>query len=390
MSDTPYLPPVDLAGIVAQKSEAIQARVLDRLRRWVEHETPTGDEPACIALAVDIASVLGSVGAEVEMVDAPGFGRHVVARIAGREAELEPVLVIGHLDTVYPRGTLTDRPFRIIGDRAEGPGVYDMKSGLATLAEALMLMHEIGSAPRRPVTILVTCDEEIGSETSRELIEMRAKGAAAALVLEPSLADGAAKTQRKGVAIYRVLAHGRAAHAGLEPEKGVSAILELTRQIANIWTLERPELGTMINVGVIGGGTASNVVPAEAWAEIDVRFTTTDEARRIDQAIRALEPALPGAQISIEGGINRPPFERTDEVVRLYNHARLLASEIGFELGEGGAGGASDGNFTAALGVPTLDGLGPLGGRPHSTEEFIVISDLTRRVALYGRLLETL
>ena len=326
----------------------------------------------------------------METVDAPGWGRHVVARLPGREAGLDPIVVLGHLDTVHKRGTITRQPFRIVDGRAEGPGIYDMKAGLAVLAEAAILLRETGSMARRPVTIIMTCDEEVGSETSRVLIESLARGAAATLVLEPSLSDGAAKTRRKGVAIYRVTAHGRASHAGLEPEKGVSAILELTRQIADLWTLEKPEIGTTINVGLISGGTASNVVPAEAWAEIDVRFTTDDEARRIDDAVNALRPALPGARLTIEGGVNRPPFERTDEVVRLYHHARELAAEIGFELGEGGAGGASDGNFTAALGVPTLDGLGPLGGGAHSTEEHVVIADLTRRAAFYGRLLETL
>mgnify|MGYP001184926959 CR=1 FL=1 len=379
-----------VARVVAEKAEAVERRVLDRLRRWVEHETPSGDEPACIALATDIASVFSGAGAEVETVDAPGWGRHVVARLPGREAGLDPIVVLGHLDTVHKRGTITRQPFRIVDGRAEGPGIYDMKAGLAVLAEAAILLRETGSMARRPVTIVMTCDEEVGSETSRVLIESLARGAAATLVLEPSLSDGAAKTRRKGVAIYRVTAHGRASHAGLEPEKGVSAILELTRQIADLWTLEKPEIGTTINVGLISGGTASNVVPAEAWAEIDVRFTTDDEARRIDDAVNALRPALPGARLTIEGGVNRPPFERTDEVVRLYHHARELAAEIGFELGEGGAGGASDGNFTAALGVPTLDGLGPLGGGAHSTEEHVVIADLTRRAAFYGRLLETL
>ncbi|HEX7119907.1 MAG TPA: M20 family metallopeptidase [Longimicrobiales bacterium] len=368
----------------------IEARILDRLRAWVEHETPSGDASACAALAADIGDVLAAAGASIEWVDAPGRGRHLVARVPGREAALEPVVVLGHLDTVHPRGTLAERPFRVVGGRAEGPGTYDMKAGLALVAEALLLFHETGTAPRRPVTVLVTCDEEIGSGTSRALIEATARGAAAVLVPEPPLPGGAAKTGRKGVAGYRILTHGRASHAGLEPEKGVNAILELAHQTIRAMALAEPDRGTTISVGRTGGGTATNVVPAEAWAELDVRFTTVAEQRRVDDALRALTPVLPGARVTVEGGENRPPLEQTAGVLRLYRHARALAAELGFELGEGVAGGASDGNFTGALGVPTLDGLGPMGGGAHSVDEHVVVADLTRRAALYARLLETL
>lgn len=382
--------PEAIAALIARNAAAIEARILERLRRWVEHESPSRDEPACTALASDIASALAGTGADVELVDAPGCGCHVVARSAGREPGLDPVLVLGHFDTVHPRGTLERQPFRIIDGRAEGPGIYDMKSGIAVLAEALALLRETGSGPRRPVTALFTCDEEVGSGTSRPLIESLARGAAATLVLEPSLAGGAVKTARKGIAGYRLIAYGRAAHAGLEPEKGVNAILELAHQIVRISALAAPERGTTVSVGLASGGTATNVVPAEARAEVDVRFTTAAEQRRVDEAVRALTPVLPGARLTIDGGEDRPPLERTEGVVHLYRHARALAAELGFELGEGAAGGASDGNITAALGIPTLDGLGPVGGGAHAENEHVVVEDLVRRAALYARVLETL
>ena len=368
----------------------VEARILERLRRWVEHETPSGDVSACTALADDIGAAFADAGAEVQWVDAPERGRHVVARFPGREPGLEPVVVLGHLDTVHPRGTIQERPFRVVDGRAEGPGTFDMKGGLAILAETLLLFGEIGALPRRPVVVLVTCDEEIGSATSRPLIEATARGAAAVLVLEPPLEDGSVKTARKGIADYRIVVRGRAAHAGLEPEKGINAILELSHQIIRATALAAPEKGTTISVGRVGGGTATNVVPAEAWADFDVRFTTLDEQRRVDAALRALRPVLPGAEVRVEGGRDRPPLERSEAVLRLYRHARDLATELGFELGEGAAGGASDGNFTAALGVPTLDGLGPRGGGAHAADEHVLVEDLVRRTALYARLLETL
>lgn len=382
--------PGALARILAEQAAAVQARVLDRLRRWVEQETPSGDEACAAALAGDIAAALVAAGAEAELVEAPGWGRHLLGRMAGREPGLEPVLVLGHLDTVHPRGTLETQPFLVREGRAEGPGVYDMKAGLAVLVDALVALAEAGTAPRRPLRVLITCDEEAGSDTSRALIEQTARGAAAALVLEPPLANGGAKTARKGVSTYRLHVTGRAAHAGVEPERGVCATLELAHQILQVAALADPALGTTVNIGVIGGGTLSNVVAAEAWAEVDVRFATAEEGRRIHAALHALRPLLPDAVLHLEGGVNRPPLERSEGVVRLYQHARALAAELGFELAEGGTGGGSDGSFTAALGVPTLDGLGVQGGGAHSTDEHILIADVPRRVALLARLLETL
>ncbi len=372
------------------ESENALPSVLSRLQRYVEHETPSGDVARASALAGVLAAELRDLGAAVTEHEAPGWGTHVEARVEGAESGLAPLFLLGHLDTVFPVGTLAQRPFRVAEGRATGPGVYDMKGGLAVLVEALAELRGAGARPRRPLRILVSCDEEVGSSTSRPLIDALAHGAAAALVLEPSLPGGGAKTARKGVANYTLRALGRAAHVGADPKEGISAVTELAHQILAAQALAAPERGTTVIAGLIGGGTASNVVPAEAWAEVDVRFATGDEAARIDTAMRTLAPVVPGARLEVTGGVNRPPLERTEAAVALYRAARTHAAEIGFELGEGSTGGASDGNFTAALGVPTLDGLGPQGGGAHAVHEHVLVEDLPRRVALLRRLLETL
>lgn len=367
-----------------------ESAILARLQRYVEHESPSGDVARTGALAAVLAAELRDAGAAVTEHEAAGWGKHVEARVEGAHPGQAPLLLLGHLDTVFPVGTLAARPFRVQDGRATGPGVFDMKAGLAVLLEALAELRAAGGRPRRPLRILVTCDEEVGSGTSRPLIEALARGAAATLVLEPSLPGGAAKTARKGVAGYTLRSFGRAAHAGVEPEKGISAITELAHQVLAAQALAAPERGTTVTVGLVGGGSASNVVPAEAWAEVDVRFATGDEATRIDTAIRALAPVLAGARLEVSGGVNRPPLERTEAGAALYHAARDSAAELGFELPEGATGGGSDGNFTAALGVPTLDGLGPQGGGAHAVHEHVLVEDLPRRIALLRRLLETL
>ena len=365
---------------------------LQRLRRLVTLESPSHDEARLRAIAADVTAELVELGAEVETVDAPGVGEHVVARIAAGPdpaSDAAPVVVLGHLDTVHPVGAF-DPVFRVEDGRAHGPGAFDMKAGWACALEALARLREAGSGPRRPVLVLATCDEETGSETSRALIEERAQGARAVLVLEPPLADGSCKTERKGVAWYGLTVHGRASHAGLTPEEGINAAVELAHQTLAITGLAEPANGTTVTVTEADAGTATNVVPARARAGVDVRFTTMEEAERVDRAMRSLEPVLDGARLELDGGINRPPMERTEGVARLYEHARELAAEAGWELGEGRSGGASDGSLTAALGVPTLDGIGPVGDGAHADHEHVEVSDLGRRVRLYGRLLETL
>jgi glutamate carboxypeptidase len=365
---------------------ALAHAALDRLRRLVELESPSSDPVRLRAAAGEVAAALTGVGARVETVDVD-VGEHVIGRLAGSAPTLEPVLVLTHFDTVHGVGSF-DPVFRVVEGRAEGPGAFDMKGGIACMLEALARLKEAGSGSRRPVVFLATCDEETGSDSSRALIEELAAGAHAVLVPEPPLPGGLAKTRRKGVAGYRIDARGRASHAGLAPADGINAILELAHQVLAVTALAAPEAGTTISVGLVGGGTATNVVPAEAWARVDVRFTTGREAERVDAAVRALEPVLPGATLGVTGGINRPPMERTAGTAALYEVARVIAAEEGWELGEGLSGGASDGSLTAGIGVATLDGIGPEGGGAHAINEHILIEALPRRVRLYGKLLE--
>ncbi len=363
---------------------------LERLRSYVEHETPTGDAARADALARLLAADLQGAGASVVLHPEPGFGHHVRADLDGAEPTLRPVVLLGHLDTVHPVGTLAERPFRVEGERVEGPGTFDMKAGLAVIVEALSRLAAAGRRPRRRVMVLVSCDEEVGSAASRQWLEREAAGAAAALVFEPSLPGGAAKTARRGVATFRLRVHGRAAHAGVDPERGVSAIAELAGQIPAVLSIAAPEIGTTVNVGTIRGGTASNVVAAAAEAEVDVRFADTAEAERVESALRALRPALPGTTLEIETLGSRPPLERTAGVVALYERARAAARDAGLDLGEGATGGGSDGSYLASIGIPTLDGLGPQGGGAHAVDEHVLVDDLPRRVALLLRLLEEL
>lgn len=367
----------------------VQASALARLQALAELESPSGDEPRLRAVAAWLAGELARLGAEVDTVDVAGVGEHVVARIAGADRTLEPVIVLGHLDTVHPVGTF-DPVFTIEGDRARGPGVFDMKGGWACVLEVLARLRAAETTPRRPTVLLATCDEETGSDTSRALIEETARGARAVLVPEPPLPGGAAKTRRKGVGWYRLEVAGRAAHAGVDPQSGINAIVELAHQVLAVTALADQTSGTTISVGETGGGTASNVVPASAWAIVDVRFASAAEGDRVDAALRSLRPRLRGATLRVTGGVNRPPVERTEASAALYRAARDLAEEAGWTLDEGSTGGGSDGSFTAAIGVPTLDGIGPRGDGAHAIDEHVLVGDLPRRVALYGRLLETL
>lgn len=362
--------------------------VLERLRRLVALESPSDDEARLRAVAADFAAQLAALGAAVETRDVEGVGEHVIGRLPGREPELEPVLVLGHLDTVHRPGAF-DPVFRVEADRAHGPGTFDMKGGWACMLEACARLTA-GQGPRRRVHILATCDEETGSGSSRGLIEEMAAGARAVLVAEPPFPDGSAKTRRKGVAWYRLDVRGRAAHAGSSPEAGVNAVLELAHQVVAMTALADPGAGTTVSVDRVQGGTASNVVPDAAWAAVDVRFTTSAEAGRVDRAMRELAPTLEGASLELSGGVNRPPMERTEGVASLYERARRIAEEEGWELGEGMSGGASDGSLTAGLGVPTLDGIGPAGAGAHALDEHVRLEDLPRRIALYARLLEEL
>lgn len=371
------------------REEAI-GRVLDRVTPWVEIETPSGHEANIVRLSERIEAEAVGLGAAVEAFPAPGYGRNLRLTFQGREPPLEPVLAMGHIDTVHPVGTLERQPCSIDGDRCGGPGIYDMKAGIALVLEAVALLRRRGSAPRRTLRLLVTCDEEIGSNTAKPLFRESAAGSFAALVPEPCIGDGSVKTRRKGVGTYRLDVTGRAAHAGIEPEKAVSAVAELADRIREVLGYADHARGSTVNVGLIGGGTASNVVAAHAWATVDTRFVVPEEGDRMDQAILGMTASRAGAGLTIERGELRPPLVRTPAVVALYEHARQLADELGVTLGEGLSGGGSDGSLVAAMGLPTLDGLGPNGGGAHAVDEHILLSDLPFRLAFFSRLLDTL
>ena len=353
---------------------------LELLRTIVEVESPSDDRAACSALARYLGERLAAAGGDVRLHQSDSRGDHVEATFHGGSGR--PALVLCHYDTVWPVGTLARLPFRVDGDKVYGPGVFDMKASLV-MVDAVVRTAQ----PRRPLVVVMTSDEEAGSPTSRELIERHARDAEYVLVLEPPLGPGRLKLRRKGVGRFRIEAVGRAAHAGLEPEKGVSATVELAHQIVRVHALNDAERGTTINVGIISGGTKSNVVPAAAEAELDVRVWTAAEADRVGAFISALSPVLPGAIVRGSGRLNRPPMELSERQLALFERARELAAGIGISLTHGAAGGGSDGNFTAALGVPTLDGLGCPGEGAHADHEHILVDRLPDQVALLSLLL---
>lgn len=360
------------------------------LATFVEIESPS-DVPARVdALGEAFTRAAVEAGGSATRVPCPGAGAAVRVAFPAADPRAAPVVLLGHLDTVCPLGALAGRPFRVEGELGFGPGAFDMKAGLVQGLFALSALRALGRAPRRPVVFLATPDEELGSRASRALVEAEARGAAAALVLEPAAGpSGALKTARKGVAWYRVLITGRAAHAGLDPGKGVNALDELARLVLACHALADPARGTTVSVGVASGGTRANVVPAEASAEVDVRVASPAEAARVDAAFRGLGPAHPEARLVIEGGLNRPPMERSAGTARLFERARIAADQLGLgDLTDAAVGGGSDGNFAAALGVPTLDGLGAVGDGAHAAHEQVCLDRMPERAALLARLLE--
>lgn len=353
-------------------------------------DTPSGAKPHCDALADRLAQRLADLGT-VERYPNPLGGDHLALRVAAPHApaEARPALILCHYDTVWPVGTAASRPLRVEGDTAYGPGLYDMKVSIALAELALRELGPHGLA--RPVTLLLTSDEEIGSPTSRELIEAEARASAFALVLEPPVEpDGALKTARKGIGAFTIRLTGRAAHAGVEPEKGASALTELAHQILAINALADPGLGTTLNVGIVHGGSGRNVVPAEAQLEIDARAWHQSEADRITQALQQLVAHNPEVQIATTGSFSRPPLERSPAGLALFARAQALGAELGLHLSEGSTGGGSDGNFTAAVGTPTLDGLGAPGQGAHALHEQISVSGALQRLALLVALLSKL
>jgi glutamate carboxypeptidase len=364
--------------------------IVELLGELVRRESPSRDKAALDLLGTLLAERLNDLGASVEIIPNAVGGDHVLGRFP-RNSDLRPALVLGHFDTVWPRGTLERLPFRVDeAGRAFGPGVFDMKASLAIFLAVIKQLRKSWELLPRPIWVLLTSDEEIGSPTSRGLIEKLASQCAYALVLEPALADGGLKTSRKGVGRFRLEVEGKAAHAGVAPQDGRSAIVGLARQILKLETLQDLAAGTTINVGVIEGGTTPNVVPALASAEIDVRVASQAEESRIDSAFRSLASGMEGIRLKMTGSFNRPPMERTPAVSALFEQALEIGRRLNLELTEGSSGGGSDGNFTAAMGVPTLDGLGARGGGAHADDEHVIVASLPERAELLFDLLRFL
>ena len=364
--------------------------IAETVRQLVEIESPSDNKQAVDRLGALLAGRFEGLGGHSKFHRVQNFGDHLQVDFA-TERSGKPVLLLGHLDTVYPLGTLAGMPCQVADGRLSGPGALDMKSGIAMILHAIdgLRTWHSDSLPR-PVTVLLVSDEEVGSESSRPITESLARRSAAVLVLEPSYGiRGAVKTARKGVGEYTLKVTGKAAHSGLDFEKGESAIVELAKQITAISKLVDLKRGLTLNVGVVSGGTRTNVIPAQATASLDVRVARMKDAAGIDRQLRALKPFNRKCRLEITGVVNRPPMERGAGVVALYRQASEIAKNLGWKLEEASVGGGSDGNFTASLGIPTLDGLGGVGEGAHATHEFITLSELPRRAALLAELIET-
>ena len=378
-------------GEIAKRLRYFQERrdqMVQTIHQLVEIESPSDNKDAVDRLGTLLAGRFEGLGGHAKFHRVQKFGDHLQVDFAGT-GRGKPVLLLGHLDTVYPLGTLATMPCRVADGRLWGPGAFDMKSGIALMLhaiEALRAWHE--DVLPRPVTVLLVSDEEVGSDTSRRITENLARQSAAVLVLEPCQGPkGAVKTARKGIGEYVLKVTGKAAHSGLDFEKGQSAILELARQIVAIQKLIDLKRGLTLNVGTVQGGTRVNVIPAEASAVLDVRVARKQDAAGIDRKLRSLKPFNRQCKLEISGGMNRPPMERTSSVAALYKKAAEIAKQMGWKLEEAAVGGGSDGNFTAGLGIPTLDGLGGVGEGAHATHESILISELPKRAALLAELI---
>jgi len=335
-----------------------------------------------------LAGSFEAIGGKAQLHHANDYGDNLQIDFAG-EKNSKPVLLLGHFDTVYPLGTLAKMPCHIEENRLHGPGTLDMKSGIALMLYAIEALKAWHKELPRPVTVFLVSDEEVGSSSSRKITEALARESAAVLVLEPAAGTrGAVKTARKGVGDYTLTVQGVAAHAGLDPGKGHSAILELARQILTISKMNDLQHGVSVNPGIIRGGTRTNVIAAEATAEIDVRIKQAKQAAGLDRKFRALKAVDKRCKLTVEGGINRLPMERNAGVAALYKKAQAIAKEIDWKLEEAAVGGGSDGNFTAGIGIPTLDGMGGVGEGAHAVHEHILISELPRRALLLAGMIE--
>jgi glutamate carboxypeptidase len=366
-------------------AESQREWVLEQVKALVRLESPSVEKAAVDRCGDALAATLTALGADVQHFVQRERGNHVRAEFDGNGA---PILLLGHFDTVWSVGQLERMPLQEKDGRLYGPGIFDMKAGIGVAMLAVRtLRRELDATATPRIVMLWTSDEEVGSGTSRPIIEAEAGRSRAVLVLEPSLPGGAAKTTRKGCGDFVLTVHGVSAHAGIDPGRGANAVHELARQIVAIQALEDTDRGVSVNVNVVSGGTRTNVIPEQARAHVDVRTPTAADARSIYDALNGLRASIPGTRLELSGGFGRPPLERTSQVIRLYEKARRVAEQLGHELREGGTGGGSDGNFTAALGVPTLDGLGPRGEGAHALHEHVVVSDLPWRAAFLAALL---
>lgn len=349
-------------------------------------ESPSLDKAAVDRCGTVLGRLLETAGAAVTRFPQSERGDHILAEFTGGP---QTVLILGHFDTVWNLGELQRMPLIEKDGRLYGPGIFDMKSSIAVALLAIRALIELDM--RRPrVLMLWTTDEEVGSHSSRAIIEEQARRSDAVLVVEPSLPGGGVKTQRKGCGEFTITAHGVSAHAGIDPRKGASAIHELAHQVVALQAMTELDRGISVNVGVISGGTRANVIAERASASVDVRVPTMEDAVRVEAAVRSLRPHHGSVRLEIQGGFDRPPLERNAGVVHLYEEAKIVAQALGRTLDEGGTGGGSDGNFTAALGVPTLDGLGPQGDGAHALHEHVIIEDLPWRAAFLAALIERL
>ena len=373
-----------LSWLTARQNEMVAS-----LREIVLRESPTHDKKSCDELSEFLAQEFEHLGGDIKLHRRPEAGNHLQVNFAGHDGR-KPVLLLGHLDTVYELGTLSTMPWIERQGRLSGPGVFDMKAGIVQTMFALWALRESAGGLPRPVKVLLVSDEEAGSASSRAITEKLAQQCAAVLVCEPSGPGGALKTARKGVGSFRLKVTGRAAHSGLDFEKGQSAILELAHQLLAISQMTDLKRGITLNAGVIRGGTRTNVVPSEAFAEIDLRIAHKRDGAQMEKRVRRLRPVNPKCKVEIEGGINRPPLERTEKVAELFIMARFIARDLGFGLREIAVGGGSDGNFTAGIGIPTLDGLGAVGDGAHAAHEHVIAAELPRRAALLAGLIQAI
>ena len=364
----------------------LEPQMVQWLMDLINTDSPSDNKPALDRLARRLGDRFSSYGAAVELVPNLDAGDQLLARFSGPEAQGKPLLLLGHLDTVWGMGEARRRPARLEEGKIFGPASFDMRGGTTLMLALAHFLSSGRAALKRPLTLLLDSDEEVGTPTARALIEKEAGDCRAVLVLEPCLPGGALKTARKGVGTFLITANGVAAHAGVDYEKGVSAIQELACQVLELYKLNNLDLGTTVNPGVIRGGSRSNVIADRAELEVDVRVVTKAEGERIMHQIHRLKPQVKGSRLTVQGSIKRPPLERNQQVIQLFQQARQLADELGIDLQEGSTGGASDGCFTAALGIPTLDGLGPDGEGPHALHEHVLVESLVPRAALLTHL----